>query len=223
MQLQSGPEAALPLPGAMCHLSLRVPRSGLCSAKGKSISSQSTFVLLWQVLRDKQYRNCSYSRQHHTQTAQGWAQNEFLDCKIELPSKEIQLQPERESRVRKHQPRHMVILECLFSRQQKHSQRDRQSTPRKPHFSFEESRGRSVFPQGYTLGVPHYLPWHPPALEDRTPFHHLDCPPAQPGTPFPFTHWGPDLLGIVNTDLGTYNSVLSSRHTYLWSFVAHPR
>lgn len=88
----------------------------LVSPREKNINSQNRFIPLLQVLRDKQYRNGSCSRQHHIQTTQWWAQNKYQDCKIDLLSKEIQLWHERQIRVRKFQIRQITILkEGLFT------------------------------------------------------------------------------------------------------------
>lgn len=76
----------------------------------KNINSRNRFIPLLQVLGDKQHRDGSCSRQHRIQTTQWWAQNKYQDCKIDLPSKEIQLLHERQNRVRKHQTRQTIIL-----------------------------------------------------------------------------------------------------------------
>lgn len=65
------------------------PRS-VCPRE-KNVNSQNRFIPLLQVRGDKQYRDGSCSRQHHIQTTQWWAQNKYQDCKIDLPSTEIQL------------------------------------------------------------------------------------------------------------------------------------
>lgn len=76
----------------------------------KNVNSRNRFIPLLQVLGDKQYRDGSCSRQHHIQTTQWWAQNKYQDCKIYLPSKEIQLWHERQTIVRKHQTQQLIIL-----------------------------------------------------------------------------------------------------------------
>ena len=97
----------------------------------KNINSWNRLIPLLQVLRDKQYRDGSCSRQHHIQTTQWWAQNKYQDCKIDLPRKEIQLWHERQTRVRKHQTWQTIILkDGLFAANGGHW-----------NASFQDSRG----------------------------------------------------------------------------------
>lgn len=82
----------------------------------KNVNFWNIFIPLLQVLRDKQYSDGSSSRQHHIQTTQWWAQNKYQDCKIDLPSKEIELWHERRTRMRKHQTQQTIILkDVLFA------------------------------------------------------------------------------------------------------------
>lgn len=110
---QAFSNAALALP--LCTWEYVTPARGASDLRSvcpreKNVSSRNRFIPLVQVLGDKQHRDGSCSRQHHIQTTQWWAQNKYQDCKIDLPSKEIQLWYERQTRVRKYQTRQMTIL-----------------------------------------------------------------------------------------------------------------
>lgn len=110
-QTFSNPALVLPL----CTSEYVTPARGASDQRSvcpreRNVSSRNRFIPLVQVLGDKQHRDGSCSRQHHIQTTQWWAQNKYQDCKIDLPSKEMQLWHERQTRVGKHQTRQTVIL-----------------------------------------------------------------------------------------------------------------
>lgn len=127
----------------------------LVSPREENINSRNRFIPLLQVLRDKQYRNGSCSRQHHIQTTQWWAQNKYQDCKIDLLSKEIQLWHERQTRVRKFQIRQIKMLkEGLFTASGDFGM---------PHFRTEEVQPTVISCRRQTYKMDKVCSWEQPS------------------------------------------------------------